>query len=54
MLTKLGQRGYSVREVPGTYDRDEAESDRTRDTGSDPDMIKAKRAEEQKSQSGCR
>ena len=35
MLTRLGQRGYSVREVPDTYDRDEVESDF--DGGTDPD-----------------
>jgi len=37
MLTKLGQRGYSVREAPNRYGRDEVESDSDPDTDSDPD-----------------
>ena len=34
MLTKLGQRGYSIREEPDTYDREGAESDRDTDSDS--------------------
>jgi four helix bundle protein len=37
MLTKLGQRGYSVGEAPNGYGRDEVESDSNPDTDSDPD-----------------
>ena len=32
LLTRLGQRGYSVREVPDRYDGDEVESDIDGDT----------------------
>ena len=38
MLTRLGQRGYSVREVPDRYDRDEVESDIDGDTDPDSDV----------------
>ncbi|HYK92006.1 MAG TPA: hypothetical protein VE398_24780 [Acidobacteriota bacterium] len=34
---RLGQRGYSVREVRNGYNPDAAESDFDRDTDSDPD-----------------
>ena len=37
MLTKLGQRGYSVREEMDTYDTEEIDSDRDTDTDSDSD-----------------
>jgi four helix bundle protein len=37
MLTKLGQRGFSVREEADTYDREGVERDR--DTDSDPDIV---------------
>jgi four helix bundle protein len=37
MLTKLGQRGYLVREAPNKYGGDEVESDSDHDTDSDPD-----------------
>lgn len=42
MLTRLGQRGYSVREVPDTYDRDEVESDFDGDTDPDSDVEQAR------------
>jgi four helix bundle protein len=37
MLTKLGQRGYSVREAPNRYEGDGVESDSEPDPDSDPD-----------------
>ena len=37
MLTRLGQRGYSVREAPNGYGTDEVESDSDPDTDPDPD-----------------
>jgi four helix bundle protein len=38
-LTKVGQRGYSVREEPDRYDRDEVESDSDTDPDSDSDPV---------------
>jgi hypothetical protein len=37
LLTKLGQRGYSVRELSDTYVREQGKGDFDSDTDSDPD-----------------
>jgi four helix bundle protein len=42
MLTKLGQRGYSVREASIAFSMDETESDSDSDTDSDPDSDRTK------------
>jgi hypothetical protein len=41
MLTRLGQRGYSVREVPDSHDGDEVESDFDGNTDPDSDIEQA-------------
>jgi hypothetical protein len=41
MLTRLGQRGYSVREVPDSQDGDEVDSDFDGDTDPDSDIEQA-------------